>query len=228
MNDSRWGYWNVSNCDFQACVKSPEFMKPKVMGGQNYFFFAAAHDFWHGWLLPRECPALVLGLSSSASSVSVTSKELPACSTPLLLYLFTYRHVGQFHQDTLLPFGAVSAHSCVTYCCPVPFFFLVMWLHSIPYLCWSIFLSLLPLIINGCLSKSFIFFWFVVLIFFPLGPTRCLAACVPATNSPFPWQPLEAWKWGRNAPVTLVMTYYWYHNALHVTLISHVVVVVTA
>jgi len=49
-----------------------------------------------------------------------------------------------------------------------------------------------------------------------------------ATNSPFPWQPLAAWKWGRNAPVTLVMTYYWYHNALHVTLISHVVVVVTA
>lgn len=127
-------------------------------------------------------------------------------------------------------------HSSTVRCsqCPLmrdllmPSAFLVMWLHSIPYLCWSIFLLLLPLIINGCLSKSFIFFWFVVLIFFPLGPTRCLAACLPATNSPFPWQPLAAWKWGRNAPVTLVMTYYWYHNALHVTLISHVVVVVTA
>jgi len=39
----------------------------------------------------------------------------------------------------------------------LPSAFLVMWLHSIPYLCWSnIFLLLLSLIINGCLSKSFI------------------------------------------------------------------------
>ena len=56
-------------------------------------------------------------------------KELPACSTPILLYLFMYRHVGQFHQDTLLPFGAVSIHPCVTYCCPVPF----LWCGCIAY-----------------------------------------------------------------------------------------------
>lgn len=142
------------------------------------------------------------------------------------VFVYIPTHVGQFHQDTLLPLG--QSYPFVRDLL-LPSAFLVMWLHSIPYLCWSMFLLLLPLIINGCLSKKFYyyFFWFVVLIFFPLGPPRCLAACLPATNSPFPWQPLAAWKWGRNVPVTLVMTYYWYHNALHVTLISHVVLVVT-
>ena len=206
--------------------KSPEFMKPKVIGGRISSSLLLHMNCHAGCCQENARPRACFVFLGQFCFSNV--KELPACSTPLLLYLFTYWHVGQFHQDTLLPFGAVSVHSCVTYCCPSAF--LVMWLHSIPYLCWSIFLLLLPLIINGCLSKSFIifFFWFVVLIFFPLGPPRCLAACLPATNSPFPWQPLAAWKWGRNAPVTLVMTYYWYHNALHVTLISHVVVVVTA
>jgi len=177
-----------------------------------------AHCQWNA--RPRAC------LSSSASSVSVTSKS--CLHVPHLFCCICLR------TDTLVSFTKTlfyrSVQSVPTHAWPTvaQCLFLVMWLHSIPYLCWSIFLLLLPLIINGCLSKSFIFFWFVVLIFFPLGPTRCLAACLPATNSPFPWQPLAAWKWGRNAPVTLVMTYYWYHNALHVTLISHVVVVVTA
>ena len=214
----------VSNCDFQACGSHLSLWNERSWGRITSSMLL--HMNCHAGCCqenarPRAC---FVFLSQFCFS---NIKELPACSTPLLLYLFTYQHVGQFHQDTLLPFSAVSVHSCVTYCCPVPF----LWCGCIAYHIFAgpyFYYYYLWLLMVAFLRVLLFFFWFVVLIFFPLGPTRCLAACLPATNSPFPWQPLAAWKWGRNAPVTLVMTYYWYHNALHVTLISHVVVVVTA
>ena len=157
--------------------KSTEFMKPKVIGGRISSSLLLHMNCHAGCCQENARPRACFVFLGQFCFSNV--KELPACSTPLLLYLFTYWHVGQFHQDTLLPFGAVSVHSCVTYCCPSAFH--VMWLHSIPYLCWSIFLLLLPLIINGCLSKSFIIFFSDLLCSFSshLGlPDAWLLVCL--------------------------------------------------
>ena len=112
---------------FPSMWKSPEFMKPKVMGAELLLLCCCTWTDMAGCCQGNARPrAWFVFLSQFCFS---NIKELPACSTPLLLYLFTYRHIGQFHQDTLLPFGAVSAHSCVTYWCPVPF----LWCGCIAY-----------------------------------------------------------------------------------------------
>lgn len=222
---------NISFCGLHACGSYMNIWKPWSWGEISSLLL---HMNCHAGCcqenarLPARPRACLVFLSHFCFSNHQRAACMFHTSSTVFVYIPTYSwSVSPRHSSTIWGSQYPFVRDLL-----LPSAFLVMWLHSIPYLCWSIFLLLLlllPLIINGCLSKSFIiiFFWFVVLIFFPLGPPRCLAACLPATNSPFPWQPLAAWKWGRNVPVTLVMTYYWYHNALHVTLISQVVVVVT-
>lgn len=163
MNDSRWGYLNVFKIMISKHVEVTWVHETKGhwgwgWGGGRITSSLLLHMILT-WLIvsPMECPALVLDMSSSATSVSVTSKS--CLHVPHLFCCICLR------TDTLVSFTKTLFYRSVQ--CPLmrdlllpsALFCLVMWLHSIPYLCWSIFLLLLPLIINGCLSKSFIFFF---------------------------------------------------------------------
>lgn len=86
---------------FPCMWKMYEFMKANVVG-RNYFS-AAAHELLR-WMLPRDTRlparprACLVFLSHFCFS---NNKELPACSTPLLLYLFTYQHTLVSFTKTL-------------------------------------------------------------------------------------------------------------------------------